>query len=177
MKRTIILLLDSLGLGGAQDADKFRGETAEGKIFNDVGSNTLGHIAQECFEGRAQEGRSGPLYIPNLNRLGFGHACFESSGLFPAGLDESVNPVAAYGYAKELSTGKDTTSGHWEICGVPVEFECGICLPVHVPVHKVHRVFPNQNSLHDRLSERLNLLKYRQWVFLLPYALHPTLQE
>ncbi len=125
MKRTIILLLDSLGLGGAQDADKFRGETAEGKTFNDVGSNTLGHIAQECFEGRAEEGRSGPLHIPNLNRLGFGHACFESSGLFPAGLDESVNPVAAYGYAKELSTGKDTTSGHWEICGVPVEFEWG----------------------------------------------------
>ena len=125
MKRTVILLLDSFGLGGAEDADKFLGETAEGKVFNDMFSNTLGHIAQECFEGRVEEGRSGPLHIPNLNRLGFGRACQESSGVFPAGLDESVEPVAAYGYAKELSTGKDTTSGHWEICGVPVEFEWG----------------------------------------------------
>ena len=125
MKRTVILLLDSFGLGGAEDADKFVGETAEGKVFNDMGSNTLGHIAQECFEGSAEEGRSGPLNIPNLNRLGFGRACFESSGTFPKGLDEEAEPVAAYGYAKELSTGKDTTSGHWEICGVPVEFEWG----------------------------------------------------
>ena len=125
MKRTVILLLDSFGLGGAEDANKFVGETAEGKIFNDMFSNTLGHIAQECFEGRAEEERSGPLKIPNLNRLGFGRACQESSGVFPAGLDTSVEPVAAYGYAKELSTGKDTTSGHWEITGVPVEFEWG----------------------------------------------------
>jgi phosphopentomutase len=125
MKRTVILLLDSFGLGGAEDADKFVGETADGKVFNDVGSNTLGHIAKECFEGRAEEGRSGPLKIPNLNRLGFGRACEESSGIFPAGLDASVEPTAAYGYAKELSTGKDTTSGHWEITGVPVEFEWG----------------------------------------------------
>ncbi len=125
MKRTVILLLDSFGLGGAEDADKFTGETAEGKPFNDVGSNTLGHIAQECFEGRAEEGRSGPLNIPHLTQLGFGKACLASSGTFPKGLDESVGPVAAYGYAKELSTGKDTTSGHWEITGVPVQFEWG----------------------------------------------------
>jgi len=52
--------------------------------------------------------------------LGYGRACFESSAYFPPGLDESVEPIAAYGYAKELSTGKDTTSGHWEIMGVPV---------------------------------------------------------
>ena len=125
MRRTMILLLDSFGLGGAEDADNFVGETSDGKVFNDVGSNTLGHIAQECFEGRAEEGRSGPLNIPHLNRLGFGRACFDSSGTFPKGLDEAEEPVAAYGYAKELSTGKDTTSGHWEICGVPVEFEWG----------------------------------------------------
>jgi len=125
MKRTVILLLDSFGLGGAEDADKFVGETSDGKVFTDIFSNTLGHIAQACFEGRAEEGRSGSLNIPNLNRLGIGQACLRSSGLFPAGLDESVEPVAAYGYAKELSTGKDTTSGHWEITGVPVEFEWG----------------------------------------------------
>jgi phosphopentomutase len=63
--------------------------------------------------------------IPNLDSLGYGRACAESSGQFPAGLDPSIEPVAAYGYAKELSTGKDTTSGHWEIAGVPVLFEWG----------------------------------------------------
>jgi phosphopentomutase len=148
MKRTVILLLDSLGLGGAEDADKFIGETADGVLFNDKGSNTLGHIAQECFEGRAEEGRSGPLKIPNLNRLGFGRACEESSGYFPEGLDETVEPVGAYGYAKELSTGKDTTSGHWEITGVPVEFEWGY-------FKKKNESFPKE--LLDELIERGNL--------------------
>jgi len=148
MKRTVILLLDSFGLGGAQDAEKFVGKTAEGKVFNDVGSNTLGHIAEECFEGRAEEGRSGPLNIPNLNRLGFGQACKESSGLFPAGLNTAVEPVAAYGYAKELSTGKDTTSGHWEITGVPVEFEWGY-------FKERENSFPSE--LLDELIERGNL--------------------
>ena len=125
MKRTVILLLDSFGLGGASDANTFTGETEAGESFSDEASNTLGHIAQECAEGRADIGRSGPLKIPNLNRLGFGRACKESSGVFPEGLDAEVEPIAAYGYAKELSTGKDTTSGHWEITGVPVEFEWG----------------------------------------------------
>jgi len=148
MKRTVILLLDSLGLGGAEDADKFTGETTEGKIFNDKGSNTLGHIALECFEGRAEEGRSGPLNIPNLNRLGFGQACKESSDLFPKGLNESIEPVVAYGYAKELSTGKDTTSGHWEITGVPVEFEWGY-------FKEKENSFPQE--LLDELIERGNL--------------------
>ena len=148
MKRTVILLLDSFGLGGAEDADKFVGEAADGTTFNDAGSNTLGHIAQECFEGRAEEGRSGPLTIPNLNRLGFGQACKESSGLFPKGLDEHIEPSAAYGYAKELSTGKDTTSGHWEICGVPVEFEWGY-------FKEKKNSFPQE--LLDELIERGNL--------------------
>jgi phosphopentomutase len=125
MKRTVILLLDSFGLGGAEDADKFIGETPEGEHFDDVGANTLGHIAQQCAAGKAEEGRSGPLKIPNLNRLGFGRACEASSGYFPEGLDAAVEPVSAYGFARELSTGKDTTSGHWEITGVPVEFEWG----------------------------------------------------
>ncbi len=125
MKRTVILLLDSLGLGGAEDAGTFTGETAEGKPFSDAGANTLGHIARACAEGEAEQGRSGPLDIPNMNRLGMGRACLESSGLFPAGLDRSVEPAAAYGYARERSTGKDTISGHWEITGVPVEFEWG----------------------------------------------------
>jgi len=115
MKRTIILMLDSLGIGASADADK----------FGDVGSNTFGHIAQWCAEGKADIGREGPLHIPNLTKLGLAHACADSVGSFPAGLDANVDVVGAYGYAQELSTGKDTPSGHWEIAGVPVLFDWG----------------------------------------------------
>lgn len=125
MKRTIILLLDSLGIGAAEDAADFVGTLADGSEFNDVGSNTLGHIAQYCAAGKANKGRNGPLNIPNLNKLGFGRACAKSSLLFPPGLDESIEPIAAYGYAKEISTGKDTPSGHWEMTGAPVLSEWG----------------------------------------------------
>jgi len=85
MKRTVILLLDSFGLGGAEDADKFVGETAEGEKFNDVGSNTLGHIAQACFEGKCNtQYRSGKLHIPNLTRLGLAAALGGTIGLAAA---------------------------------------------------------------------------------------------
>jgi len=66
MKRSVILLLDSFGIGGAADAHTFTGTNVDGSAFNDTGSNTLGHIAKACFEGQAEEGRSGPLNIPNL---------------------------------------------------------------------------------------------------------------
>jgi len=125
MKRTIILLLDSFAIGAAEDADTFVGTLDDDTEFNDVGSNTLGNIAQQCAAGEANKGRSGPLKIPNLNKLGYGRACYESSGVFPEGLDDSVEPIAAYGYAKEISTGKDTPSGHWEITGAPVLYEWG----------------------------------------------------
>jgi len=108
-------MLDSLGIGASADADK----------FGDVGSNTFGHIAQWCAEGKADIGREGPLHIPNLTKLGLAHACADSVGSFPAGLDANVEVVGAYGYAQELSTGKDTPSGHWEIAGVPVLFDWG----------------------------------------------------
>ncbi|MBG7601460.1 MAG: phosphopentomutase [Gammaproteobacteria bacterium] len=152
MKRTIILLLDSFGVGGAEDADKFIGiNSDDGSNFNDVGASTLGHIAQACASGDANNGRSGPLNIPNLNRLGIGQACVESSGYFPEGLDASVEPVAAYGFAKELSTGKDTSSGHWEITGVPVLFEWGY-------FDKRENSFPQE--LLDELVERGDLPGY-----------------
>jgi len=113
-RRAIILVLDSLGIGASADADK----------FGDVGSNTLGSIARAAASGAANVGRSGPLQLPNLSRLGLGHACALSSGYFPEGMDPAA-PVAAYGYARELSSGKDTPSGHWEIAGVPVLFDWG----------------------------------------------------
>lgn len=114
MKRAIILILDSLGIGAAADAPQ----------FGDAGSNTLGHIAMEAAAGRADKGRSGPLCLPNLSKMGLGHACQLSSGYFPQGMEQAA-PIAAYGYARELSSGKDTPSGHWEIAGVPVLFDWG----------------------------------------------------
>lgn len=83
MKRTIILLLDSFAIGASEDAGKFIGTLADGSEFNDAGPNTLGHIAQKCAAGEADINRSGLLHIPNLNKLGYGRACFESSSVFP----------------------------------------------------------------------------------------------
>lgn len=115
MKRVFIMVLDSFGIGATKDAVK----------FGDVGANTLGHIAQACQQGDADIGRKGPLNLPNLTRLGLGRANEEASGVFPAGLDPNADIIGAYGYAEELSSGKDTPSGHWEITGVPVLFDWG----------------------------------------------------
>lgn len=115
MKRAIVLVLDSFGLGATEDADK----------FGDVGANTIGHIAEACAEGRADIGRKGPLRLPVLASLGLAHAAQESAGEFPAGMDTNVDIVGAYGHAKEISSGKDTPSGHWEMMGVPVLYEWG----------------------------------------------------
>lgn len=115
MKRTIILMLDSFGVGAAGDAAK----------FGDLGSDTFGHIAKECSEGRANDGREGPLKLLNLSRLGLAHAAMESTGQFAPGFDADVELIGAYGHAEELSSGKDTPSGHWEMAGVPVLFDWG----------------------------------------------------
>ncbi|MGR5064222.1 phosphopentomutase [Photobacterium sp. DNB22_13_2] len=116
MKRSIILVLDSFGIGATEDAVE----------FGDVGANTMGHIAKACARGEADNGqRSGKLHLPNLNKLGLGKACEESSGYFPEGLDAGAEITGAYAHAAELSSGKDTPSGHWEIAGVPVLFDWG----------------------------------------------------
>ena len=110
MSRAIILVLDSFGIGATDDADR----------FGDVGANTLGSIARV----RAASA-DGPLRLPNLSQLGLMHAAAESAGSFPMGCDTDLQTIGAYGYAAELSSGKDTPSGHWEIAGVPVLFDWG----------------------------------------------------
>ncbi|EKF66564.1 phosphopentomutase, partial [Serratia plymuthica A30] len=109
MKRTFIMVLDSFGIGASEDAER----------FGDKGSDTLGHIAEVCARGEANVGRQGPLTLPNLSRLGLGKAAEESTGTFPQGLDSNADIIGAYAHASELSSGKDTPSGHWEIAGVP----------------------------------------------------------
>ncbi|MCX4028971.1 phosphopentomutase [Endozoicomonas sp. SM1973] len=115
MKRALILVLDSFGIGA----------TADAHTFGDTGADTLGHIAEACAKGNANNGRSGPLNLPNLTKLGLMHAARGSTGSFPMGVDTQVDLIGAYGFAKELSSGKDTPSGHWEIAGVPVLFDWG----------------------------------------------------
>jgi len=110
MARAIILVLDSFGIGATADAER----------FGDVGSNTMGHIAEQRAASAA-----GPLQLPNLAKLGLFHAGRDSTGEFPAGVDTDVEIIGAYGFAEELSSGKDTPSGHWEIAGVPVLFDWG----------------------------------------------------
>jgi phosphopentomutase len=109
MARAFILVLDSFGIGA----------TADAADFGDAGSDTFGHIAGL----RAEHGR--PLHLPNLARLGLFHAGRESTGEFAAGAEPDVGIIGAYGHAAELSSGKDTPSGHWEIAGVPVLFDWG----------------------------------------------------
>ncbi|GGE90072.1 phosphopentomutase [Stappia taiwanensis] len=124
MSRAILCVLDSFGIGGAPDAEQ----------FGDAGSNTLGHIAARCAAGEADRPglRSGPLQVPNMNRLGLGRAAVLASGAAPAGLDVSAEPQGIWGCASETSRGKDTPSGHWEIAGVPVAFDWGY-FPETVP--------------------------------------------
>lgn len=111
MARAIILVLDSVGCGGAPDAN----------VFGDLGANTMGHIADACANGQANEGRSGPLNIPNLDAMGMGAALRLASNHAAPGLTAKTTGI--FGAATEVSMGKDTPSGHWELAGVPVPFD------------------------------------------------------
>lgn len=141
MKRTFIMVLDSFGIGASEDAER----------FGDTGSDTLGHIAAACARGDADKGRKGPLNLPNLTRLGLAKAAEESTGKIPDGMDDDSEITGAYAYASELSSGKDTPSGHWEIAGVPVLFEWGY-------FSDTTNSFPQE--LLDKLVERANLPGY-----------------
>ena len=91
MKRVFLIVLDSFGIGEAPDAAE----------YGDQGSNTLA----ACF-------RSGFLEVPNLKKLGL----FNIDGVI-CGTKESA-PTGAFGRCREVSMGKDTTTGHWEIAGL-----------------------------------------------------------
>ena len=108
MTRAFLIVMDSVGCGGAPD----------GALYGDEGANTLGHIAIACAQGFADEGRFGPLHMPNLDGLGLGAAIKLASGDTAPGL--GAVPTGGWGAATEVSNGKDTPSGHWEMAGVPV---------------------------------------------------------
>ena len=104
MGKAILIILDSLGVGGAPDAS----------IYNDEGSNTFGSIALACSNGNADIGRKGALRVPNLETLGIYSATRLSTGLtFP----NTDSAIGSYAVAQERSKGKDTPTGHHEIVG------------------------------------------------------------
>ncbi|MDW6026035.1 phosphopentomutase [Mesorhizobium sp. BAC0120] len=120
MARAFIFVLDSFGIGSAPDA----------AAFGDEGSDTFGHIAAACAAGGGDRAglRSGPLDLPNLMSLGLGEAAAIASGR-KAGHGKRTG---FFGAAEEISTGKDTPSGHWEIAAVPVPFQWGY-FPEKIP--------------------------------------------
>jgi len=104
--RIIILVIDSLGIGHAPDA----------AMFGDISANTFANLAKAFYDCKKKA-----INIPNLSSMGLVAACEQASGKkFPY---RGLAPTqGAYGYAAEMSTGKDTPSGHWEMMGVPVLF-------------------------------------------------------
>ena len=194
MSRALLIIMDSVGIGGAPDAAE----------YGDAGSNTLGNIIRACASGEGDRAglRAGPLNIPNLAQLGLGEVvklagpdlilnplplaqaatpalppppCGEGPGVgvesenslpqartrrsapaSPQGgggailaRDSMTRPLQGkWGIARERSKGKDTPSGHWEICGVPVTFDWGY-FPRAIPC------FPK--ALTDELIARCKL--------------------
>ncbi|MGB1261322.1 MAG: phosphopentomutase [Cognaticolwellia sp.] len=109
MARAIVLVIDGFGIGHAPDAAD----------FGDVSANTFANLAQAFYQQEKRE-----IKLPNLAKMGLVQAAFEAGNKnFP--IVEQAPVQGAYGYAAEISTGKDTPSGHWEMMGVPVLFDWG----------------------------------------------------
>lgn len=94
-KRIFVIVIDSLGIGAMDDAEK----------YGDVGANTLGHIADSVDI----------LNIPNLQKLGIANLCKLKN------IEPVVKSLGYYGQLKELSAGKDTMTGHWEMMGLNID--------------------------------------------------------
>ncbi|AIE60616.1 phosphopentomutase [Bacillus methanolicus] len=93
-KRIFLIVMDSVGIGEAPDAEK----------FDDKGADTLGHIAEKM----------GGLHMPNMGKLGL------SNIREIKGIAKAEKPLAYYTKMKEASSGKDTMTGHWEIMGLHI---------------------------------------------------------
>lgn len=117
MARAVILLLDSFGIGSSNDATN----------YGDHGSDTFGHIIEYCHSSITTTKRKhiGPIRLPNLARRGLFAAGYLSRGQAIPNNELEKIQHAQYGYCVEMSHGKDTPSGHWEITGVPILFDWG----------------------------------------------------
>ncbi len=146
MSRAVLIVLDSVGIGGAPDA----------AAFGDAGANTVGHIA------RALAGTDRPLRLPNLDRLGLGRALRLASGMEAPGLGAA--PEGRWGAATEVSRGKDTPSGHWELAGLPVPWDWTV-FPESDPcfdaalVARVCRLAGTEGILGNRHASGTNIIE------------------
>ena len=96
MKRAVVIVVDSMGIGAMPDAAEFG---------DDLSVNTICNIAKS----------TGGLNVPNFEKLGLGNIKDIT------GVNKVDNPLASYGILKEKSKGKDTTTGHWEIMGLALD--------------------------------------------------------
>lgn len=94
-KRIIVIVMDSVGVGAAADAEK----------YGDLNTDTLGHIAE----------RMNGIYLPNLQKIGLGNLHHIK------GVDPIEKPLGYYQKLSEASSGKDTMTGHWEMMGLYIE--------------------------------------------------------
>ena len=101
MSRVFLFIMDGFGVGHAPDA----------AAFGDEGSNTFGHVWEQAKP-----------YVPTLARLGLGHAAAVAGGTNPFA---ATHVIGRYGAASEVSKGKDSVTGHWEIAGVPLTKDWG----------------------------------------------------
>ena len=109
MARAFLVVMDSVGIGGAPDAHAY----FNGK-HPDTGANTLAHIAEACDDGRADTGRSGPLHLPTLASLGLGAAVRLASDGFAPGLEGT--PTGLWG-GRRLPTPKGGRGRGLAVCG------------------------------------------------------------
>ena len=122
MTRAVLIVLDSVGIGGAEDA----------AAFGDAGADTFGHIAMACADGAAdrEDLRSGPLSLPNLDRLGLGYAARLSTGRALPTLGHDGAPAARYaadaGASWEVQFGQRVASSGIDI----VQYGQGLVLGV-----------------------------------------------
>ncbi len=100
--RVFLIVLDSVGIGHAPDAAD----------YGDEGAATLPHIAKAV----------GGLHLPTFQKLGLGNIPSVTPKPFPIdGVPPADNPLASYGAMQEMSQGKDTVTGHWEIAGLHLQ--------------------------------------------------------
>ena len=137
--RVIAIVTDSIGIGEAPDAAK----------FHDIGADTLGHIGDH-FDG--------DLCLPNWQRLGLGNI----ERLRPIlGVGPVPNPKGYYGKMYEISAGKDSMDGHWEMMGLPVTQPLGF-FPAGFP---------------DALIQKIEVFAKRKVIVNLPYSGTDVIKE
>jgi phosphopentomutase len=133
-KRIHVIILDSVGIGEAPDAAK----------FDDIGADTLGHIARE----------KGGLNVPNLANLGL------SNIRSIQGVDEAAKPLASYGMMQEKSVGKDTMTGHWEIMGLYIDTPFRV-FPAGFPQELITKIeaFSGRKVIGNRPASGTEIIK------------------